>query len=645
MRNETEINNNILWMDMELEKNEYLNFRRKKVENNKSIERLEQHNIQLQIRENKITSSADRQIELPETSDKRSVSVSNRIRQSESTSVKDGIMGWNNDSKQSSNQRTQMVDNENKRQPFRDIVQQNNIMHVNDRRISIGLGSDANIRQPDRIDTTRLLEQEGSGDDKQCQRNKGYLLRATSFRASLQEDARSGNLDTFRQHNSNLRYWEMKKKLNSTTDSFSRLRRSGVYTLKDEMIQIISKTCNCMPQIDIFATQYNKLIKIYVTVDLNDRGTHFQNAIKYKWSKVKLYIHHPILVLNWILQKMKYDKAQREFWRCDREQNTMIKSFHQATLKPSFWTCCRRRERFANEIYEGRRFYTVKRDFYSLALLQDWLDIERITIEEMMKRDAEVTLTEVIAFNTRQNNSVASAKSHKACLTTTLSLIYKENLVSSSTSKLINKALANATIPHRRPNEMAEIRLKFSNVSKTENQASLGLSPKQAEVIQAQEVQETINEKLSPKQVIYEWVDRLKKQFPKGTDFLLWYKGFNKPTTTKDISLQLTELLRELKIVGASAYSIRHSATTELAKLGIPERDLATFTHHSQNSRTVQQYYIIAYSIRANEIARQLTNNPGQDNERLNQVSQQRGEIRREGGNQLLSPSTLEAGQ
>ncbi|KAA6370205.1 MAG: hypothetical protein EZS28_034267, partial [Streblomastix strix] len=45
--------------------------------------------------------------------------------------------------------------------------------------------------------------------------------------------------------------------------------------------------------------------------------------------------------------------------------------------------------------------------------------------------------------------------------------------------------------------------------------------------------------------------------------------------------------------------------TRELAKLGIPERDLATFTHHSKNSRTVQQYYIFASSIRANETARQ----------------------------------------
>ncbi|KAA6385921.1 MAG: hypothetical protein EZS28_018550 [Streblomastix strix] len=120
-----------------------------------------------------------------------------------------------------------------------------------------------------------------------------------------------------------------------------------------------------------------------------------------------------------------------------------------------------------------------------------------------------------------------------------------------------------------RPNQIVEIRLKFSNVDKTDNQESLRLAPKQVNEI---------------KQM------RLKKQLPKGTDFLLWHKGFNKPTTTKDSSQQLTKLLRELKIIEASAYSIRHSATTELEKPRIPERDLATFTHYSQNSRTVQQY-------------------------------------------------------
>ncbi|KAA6398555.1 MAG: hypothetical protein EZS28_005917 [Streblomastix strix] len=242
-------------------------------------------------------------------------------------------------------------------------------------------------------------------------------------------------------------------------------------------------------------------------------------------------------------------------------------------------------------LFKDQRFNTIKRNFYSTAQLQDWLNRQRITIEEMMKKDAKVILTEVIAFLTRQNNSVASAESYKDYLIAMLSLIQKENLTTSTTSKLINKAFANATIPHRRyqniwniqilfnhwrqlkqnkylynydlqvkiasllmsvcffkPNEIAEIRLKFSNVSKTENQASLRLAPKQANAIETYEVYETDNEKLCPKLAIYEWIDRLKKQFPKDTDFFI-------------------EAQRELKIIGASSYSIRHSELTELAKL------------------------------------------------------------------------------
>ncbi|KAA6364119.1 MAG: hypothetical protein EZS28_040354 [Streblomastix strix] len=117
------------------------------------------------------------------------------------------------------------------------------------------------------------------------------------------------------------------------------------------------------------------------------------------------------------------------------------------------------------------------------------------------------------------------------------------------------------------PIEITEIRQKFSNFNKLENQAQLKLSPKQANAIETYDVYETNNERLSPKLAIYEWIDRLLKQFPKGTDFLLWHKGFNKPTTTKDISLQLTKLLRKLKMIAVSANSTRYSTTTELAQL------------------------------------------------------------------------------
>ncbi|KAA6397291.1 MAG: hypothetical protein EZS28_007179 [Streblomastix strix] len=707
MRNRTEINYSIPGMDMEFQRNEYKNVGREKVEDDISIKGLVQHNIQEQKCEDKITSSADRQIELSETSDKGSVSVSNRIRQSENAGAKQGIMGRNDGCEQSSNKGIEMVDKENRGQPTRITNSQDNNMHVNDKRISIGLGSDADIRELDRINTTRLLEQERGGDDKQCYGIKGYLLRTTPFRASLQEDARSGNLDTFRQHNSSPRYWEMesegipdrknkvsilssvktqttdhnnphpgKSKLNNRltleTMQIRRLHTEGGNNTNDFGSQRSGDTLSQRIQLQVEQSQ-----AVHPSTNTSTRKSTLENEVGQSTGnsnstdlagtivayQTKEFIHQ--IPFPWISKQDSGDRIEneRQGSKASTRQCGRLPSGPVADVWRDLLMRCMKMRGFSedgvNLLFKGQRFNTVKRDFYSLAQLQDWLDIERITIEEMLKRDAEVILTEVIAFHTRQNNSVTSAKSHKACLTTMLSLIYKENLACSTTSKLINKALANATIPHRRyqniwniqilfnhwrqskqnkylnsydlqvkiasllmsvcffrPNEIAEIRLKFSNVDKTENQASLRLAPKQANAIETYEVYETDNQSLSPKLAIYESIDRLKKQFPKGTDFLLWHKGFNKRTTTKDISLQLTKLLRELKIVGASVYSIRHSATTELAKLGISERDLATFTHHSQNSRTALQYYIFASSIRANEIAKQLTNDQGQNNER-----------------------------
>ncbi|KAA6358298.1 MAG: hypothetical protein EZS28_046175, partial [Streblomastix strix] len=107
MRNRTAIDNIIHGIDKEPEENEYKNVRRKIVENDTSFEGLVQRNIQEQK---------------PQI--KRSVSVSNGIGQSVNTSIEDKIMGRDNDSKQNSNQRTEMVDKENRRQSTRIIDQQ-----------------------------------------------------------------------------------------------------------------------------------------------------------------------------------------------------------------------------------------------------------------------------------------------------------------------------------------------------------------------------------------------------------------------------------------------------------------------------------------------------------------------------------------
>ncbi|KAA6385924.1 MAG: hypothetical protein EZS28_018553 [Streblomastix strix] len=92
MRNRTATSNNIPGMDMEPEVDEHKNVGREKIKEDISVKGLVQHNIKEQKCEDKTTSSTDRQIELSEAPDKRSVSVSNRTRQSQNTSVNDKFM-------------------------------------------------------------------------------------------------------------------------------------------------------------------------------------------------------------------------------------------------------------------------------------------------------------------------------------------------------------------------------------------------------------------------------------------------------------------------------------------------------------------------------------------------------------------------
>ncbi|KAA6361926.1 MAG: hypothetical protein EZS28_042546, partial [Streblomastix strix] len=85
--NRTKIYNIILMFDLDTEENEYKSVGRVETENATIIEGLVQHEILKQTYDYGIISSADRQIELPKTPDKRSISISNGIRQSEDANV------------------------------------------------------------------------------------------------------------------------------------------------------------------------------------------------------------------------------------------------------------------------------------------------------------------------------------------------------------------------------------------------------------------------------------------------------------------------------------------------------------------------------------------------------------------------------
>ncbi|KAA6371030.1 MAG: hypothetical protein EZS28_033444 [Streblomastix strix] len=84
------------------------------------------------------------------------------------------------------------------------------------------------------------------------------------------------------------------------------------------------------------------------------------------------------------------------------------------------------------------------------------------------------------------------------------------------------------------------------------------------------------------------------------------------PADKRRISLRLNSLLREIGIRGATAYSIKHAASTELARQDLETTKLNSFTDHSLFSRNGNNYDILAANVGINNIETQLMGNHGQ---------------------------------
>ncbi|KAA6392325.1 MAG: hypothetical protein EZS28_012146 [Streblomastix strix] len=93
MRNGTEINYSIARMRVQSQGNVYMNVGGSEIKNCISFKKMVQHNIQQQIREDQITCCIDKQTELPQTLDQRSVFISSEAGQGEDTNVINEING------------------------------------------------------------------------------------------------------------------------------------------------------------------------------------------------------------------------------------------------------------------------------------------------------------------------------------------------------------------------------------------------------------------------------------------------------------------------------------------------------------------------------------------------------------------------
>ncbi|KAA6374205.1 MAG: hypothetical protein EZS28_030267 [Streblomastix strix] len=284
MQNRSKTENNILGIDIEPEVNEYKNVKGKKVENDTSIEGLVQRKIQEQKREDKIISSADRQVQLPETLNKKSISVSNGIKQAKIQLLKtkswDVIMIVYRTAIRELKWR---IRRKGDNQPDSLIIKTITCMLTTDaspqgRGATLIYDNQINLIQYDcwseneakmtikakQIKATyyKLLRFEQVFKKKQDQ---AVLIRSDNTTAVYdigKQKAKQSQIERIK----NVFYLvkrlqlqittiHISGKLNSTTDSLSRLCRSGDCSLKDGIIQMICKIWSYKPQTDIFATQ------------------------------------------------------------------------------------------------------------------------------------------------------------------------------------------------------------------------------------------------------------------------------------------------------------------------------------------------------------------------------------------------------
>ncbi|KAA6352695.1 MAG: hypothetical protein EZS28_051778, partial [Streblomastix strix] len=177
-----------------------------------------------------------------------------------------------------------------------------------------------------------------------------------------------------------------------------------------------------------------------------------------------------------------------------------------------------------------------------------------------------------------------------------------------------------------RINEAAEINLAISNIDYRNQTAILCLSPKANNSIEQYEIRRTGDPKVYPNLTLFTWLNRLYWHYgmdPEQIASLFWQSD-GQPADKRRISLWLNSLLREIGIRGATAYSFKHAASTELARQGLDTTKLNIFTHHSVFSRAASNYYIYAANAGINDIASQLVGSHGQSYA-TQTISQQRG--------------------
>ncbi|KAA6378379.1 MAG: hypothetical protein EZS28_026095 [Streblomastix strix] len=294
-----------------------------------------------------------------QTLDRRNVSVSSKSGQGENICIKDKVIGLVYDGEYKNDQKDGVVDKENIGQLSRIIDSQNCkcILTTNASRY----GQGATLIYENQVELIlHVLEKN---------QDKAILIRSDNITAVYDIGKSKMNeslIQRIKQEFQLVRSLQFQittihipGKLNSSANSLSRLCISRDYTLRYAIIQMNCKTLNQMPQIEIFASQYNKPINNQVTSSTEDEKNNAQGrTIAPIWSKQSCKQDPRDLTEN---ERQGSKTSTRQCWR--------LPSGPVAEVGRDLLMRCMKMREFSEEgvniLFKSQRFNTVKWEFYS----------------------------------------------------------------------------------------------------------------------------------------------------------------------------------------------------------------------------------------------------------------------------------------
>ncbi|KAA6365498.1 MAG: hypothetical protein EZS28_038975, partial [Streblomastix strix] len=544
----------------------------------------------------------NRQVEFFKSPSKRSFSLPKANGLSKDESIEEQGMEREYDSTQRNPSRALLVvgsDGEELRDDFRS---ENSRSSNGFKCISEGMRSDSGTINRGFFSPTWRMEQRTETLDIQQEGDESHILRTIPLRKNLQKVANQSDPHQTR---------HIPGISNKITNTLSKLSTQGDQSAMKEIFRALCLAWQIIPTLDLFATGENKLVDRFLTIGEKEQEDE-EEADPDRLGKVQSKISHDstqVARSNKIHTLANRQQYIPYFWRelSDSEpgEGDDEKEGHATTRK-------NRGIPHGPRVEQGRKLLTEFLDNINMARYTQKMIIDG------QKYDNQKKYTQIMGEN-KENKDIIS-KRHATILNTMLFFIFGAvQRVRPEISLLQNEELQTKlasllkSLCFLRKEEMANIDLSVSIIDDQEQRAAICIPPKQSVQRERYDVRKTDEPKVCPTETFFVWLTRLREHFQQGpTNFihLFWTENW-KRADQRYISTRLERLVQTLGVQNATANSIRHASSTELAAQGFDWRTINCFTHHTPDSKMNNKFYVFAVNKEQDSIASALVKNHG----------------------------------